>query len=305
MEKKIERKEKRRMNSNRITEEMILGLMEQVKAQQTMIQELKMENAIIKENGNRFLGGMQSMKVKPPKPEFYKGRRDAVEIDSWLDQIKRYGDHFKMSGSETANLAVFYLSGLGRDWWTNQPQIQKDQLSQDWNLFVLAVKEAFYPVDHQRRIMDALEKLRQKGSVASYVDKFEHLRTQIQGVSLDLWKRYFVNGLSPNIKIEAIKFNLDHPDASLSQLYQRLSAIGDAVWAQRTMHREDMMDLSYVDFKKSNGRKYAGQGSNKKTQGRRDFKCFKCGQSGHFKRDCKTSILNNVDIQASDAQDFQ
>ena len=288
---------------NSITEETIRQLVDQVKSQQSMIETLKRE---IMESTQGMHGVMhQRMIVKPPNPEYYKGRRDAVEIDSWLDQIKRYGNHFGMTGSEIANLAVFYLSGLGRDWWTNLDVELKEINLSSWDLFCTAVKDAFYPVDHQRRIMDALEKLQQRGSVASYVERFEHLRTQIHGVSIDLWKRYFVKGLSSSLRIEAIKFNLDHPNASLGQLYQRLSAIGDAVWSQRN-YKDDMMDLSYVDFKKNNGKSYRGsQRKDKKIQDTKDYKCFKCGKSGHFKRDCKSTYLHNVDTSLKEIQDFQ
>ena len=53
--------------------------------------------------------------VKPPKPEFYKGKRDALEINAWVDQIERYARYFLSEGMELVDFAVFYLlqQGIG------------------------------------------------------------------------------------------------------------------------------------------------------------------------------------------------
>lgn len=245
---------------------------------------------------------------KPPKPELYKGKRDAVEINSWIDQIQRYAEHYKLSTSDTANLAIFYLTGLARDWWTNQPSEAKAILVQSWEAFCNELKTAFYPIDHERKIMDSLERLTQKGSVAKYVEKFEHLRTQIPGVSNDLWKRYFVKGLTPAVQIEAIKFQLDNPSATLAMMYQRTTTIGDALWSHRTV-RDDPMDLSELKMLKNNGRGYAGYNSSRNDK--RDIsnqstvrKCYKCGKPGHIQRDCRSKTqLGAIQCEQTDTPD--
>lgn len=89
-----------------ITENTVRQLIEQVH-QQRLVMEAQQEEI------KQLMNGSKSFKTspKPPKPEFYKGKRDAVEIKSWIDQIDRYSKFYGMTSQETAELAIFYLSG--------------------------------------------------------------------------------------------------------------------------------------------------------------------------------------------------
>lgn len=281
-----------------ITEDTVRQLMEQVKKQQEVIAAQQVELSSL----SKKMNGSSVSVMKPPKPEVFKGRRDATEINSWIDQVYRYGQVFKLSSAQVSDLAVFYLSGPARDWWTNQTDVTKARLLSSWDEFCKDLKKSFYPIDHERKTMDAIEKLSQKGSVAKYVEKFEHLRSQIQDVPVELWKRYFIKGLSHSVKIEAIKYNVDKPDATLEDLYQRSTTIGDALWDHRTQHqhdsyRNDPMDLSSVNLKKPNGKAYAGQNKARKSKPISDNRtCYLCGETGHIQRNCKSKMrLQSVD----------
>ena len=93
-----------------ITEDTVRLLMSQVNEQRVLIEAQR--KAI-----ERLSTGVKApIGPKPPKPELYKGKQDAVEINFWIDQIQRYSEHYKLSTSDTANLEIFYLAGSARDW---------------------------------------------------------------------------------------------------------------------------------------------------------------------------------------------
>jgi hypothetical protein len=217
---------------------------------------------------------------KPPHPEYYKGDRDAMKINTWIDQAYRYGAHFRMTEAQMVATAVFYLTGMARDWWTNMDAGGKARMG-SWEHFTKDLRAAFYPIDHERRVLDQIEKLTQKGSVSAYVEKFEAMRTQVPGVSDRHWKRSFLNGLHPSLKVAAVTYDMDNPQATLAQLYRRLTAIGDVMWDARAERTNDNMDLSQMD-----PRRGRVQSSGKAGRSKAHITCYHCQEKGHYKSEC-------------------
>jgi hypothetical protein len=56
---------------------------ETIAAQQLTIEELQGESGRNRIGEN--CGASKKFVVKPPQPEFYKGKRDALEINAWVD----------------------------------------------------------------------------------------------------------------------------------------------------------------------------------------------------------------------------
>ena len=91
---------------------------------------------------------------------------------------------------------------------------------------------------------------------------------------------------------------MDVPDATLAQLYQRLTTLGDALWAQKggASRTNDPMDLSAAMLE-TNGKSYAGYKSKSKESDWSSTKCFQCGKMGHIKRFCKQKNLHVMEAE--------
>ena len=109
---------------------------------------------------------------KPPKPDYYDGRLDAVFLNQWLSQMEEYLSFYKYTkvGNEPVRVAAFYLSSHARTWWS---QLTIEQKNMNWSEFKMHLKARFYPIDHERQVLSRLEKLKQRGAVAKYIEAFE------------------------------------------------------------------------------------------------------------------------------------
>lgn len=246
---------------------------------------------------------------KPPKPDYYDGRTDAVVLNRWINQVDDYLAFYQYSelSEEPAKIASFYLSSHARTWWSAMPEDQKAYLT--WSAFKDLLKARFYPIDHERQVLSRLEKLKQRGPVSRYIESFESLRAQLT-IGEHTEMRYFINGLRADLKVKAVEFLLDNPNGQLSALYQRMTAIGEVLWESRiTMKDPNAMDLSALSRQPSS-RKPVKPSPRTKAPNRRDkshITCFNCNQRGHYRNECpeppKVSSVNAVETTKPD-EDF-
>jgi hypothetical protein len=247
--------------------------------------ELRAEIAEVRKVGTNQSG------PKPPKPDYYDGRTDAIVLNRWINQVDDYLMFYNYSDMsvEPARIASFYLSAHARTWWSAIPENQKANLT--WLTFKELLRARFYPIDHERQVLSRLEKLKQRGPVSRYIESFEALRAQLViGQNTEI--RYFINGLRADLKVKAVEFLLDKPDGQLPEIYQRMTAIGEVLWESRmTMRDSNAMDLSAVSKQSSSRRPPAKV----KTADRRDKShvvCFRCNQKGHYRNECKSKPVN-------------
>jgi len=214
---------------------------------------------------------------KPPKPSYYDGTTDAVALNRWLNQME---DYLAFDGSlEPAKVASFYLSNHARTWWSQLDPNQKASLT--WWDFVGLLKSRFYPIDHERQVLSRLEKLKQRGPVAKFIEAFESLRAQLN-LSDSTVKRYFINGLRSDLKVKAVEYLLDKPECHLSHLYQRMTAIGEVLWESRMIMRDpNAMDLSAIS--KQTNRKPVVNAKKRAGKDKSQIVCYGCNRKGHYR----------------------
>lgn len=148
--------------------------------------------------------------IKPSKPEFFNGCRDALTVNSWLYQMETYLNLITLGNpqlavEETAKIAFAstFLKGIAASWWFSL--VQSGQAPGQWEAFVSAVKREFIPQDSVQRSRERLRNLSQRGNVSSYLDEFRNIVIGIPGISEDEKLDKFCAGLKPAVRLEVLK----------------------------------------------------------------------------------------------------
>lgn len=152
------------------------------------------------------------MIIKANKPEPYDGRRDALQVNSWLHQVQNYLYVTQANNPQQAideimkvTVASSLLKGTAANWW--YMLVQSGQAPGTWEEFCGAVRNEFVPQDSVRRARDRLRGLVQKTSVSTYLSMFRNIVIAIPGMSEDEKLDRFCAGLKPQVRLEVLKGN--------------------------------------------------------------------------------------------------
>ena len=152
------------------------------------------------------------MKIKANKPEAYDGRRDALQVNTWLYQVQMYLHVSQMNNPQQAidenmkvTVASTLLKGTAANWWFMM--VQSVQAPGTWDEFCAAVRNEFIPQDSVRRARDRLRGLVQKTSVAAYLNLFRNIVIAIPGMSEGEKLDRFCAGLKPQVRLEVLMGN--------------------------------------------------------------------------------------------------
>ena len=155
--------------------------------------------------------------VKPPKPPKFKGGGKEPRILEWAHQAGT----FLMSASLTETVqGVFhitnYLEGDAAVWWRLYcARVERKEAPAvlNWWALRLLMLEQFSEINRLSTVRDELANLRQKGSVASYITKFQTVILELPEKSEEDLVHQFLRGLSQGVQI----MTRTHQPQTLSQ----------------------------------------------------------------------------------------
>lgn len=266
--------------------------------------------------------GFNTVSVAPKvrEPEVFKGERNALMVESWINSMDLYFQLIKVDhGQDQLLYALSLLRGDAQLWYSQMKVYEAEQLPQDWSDFKVLLRKEFVPINAVIQARDKLASLVQTGSITSYINDFRRLKLQIPDLSHGDALDRFVRGLNKVIRV-AVRSRFP---ATLSEAESLALAIeaaaqdeeGFAVPHQQVVQPKvnyDPMDLdSLCEMvnalagqvrqgnnggyrRRNNGGGYRGaqsggyRGGNGNSNG--GPRCFACGGIGHMKRECPTFL---------------
>ncbi|GJZ53419.1 transposon ty3-G gag-pol polyprotein [Tanacetum coccineum] len=117
---------------------------------------------------------------------------------AWLYQAEKYFDFQKVSDDDQAHLAALHLEGIALQWhrW-----FTKLRGPLTWAEFSTALLRRFGPTDFEDP-SEALSRLTQTSTVATYVEAFERLSHRVDGLPEVFLLGCFIGGLKDEIRLE-------------------------------------------------------------------------------------------------------
>ncbi|KAF7807841.1 Transposon Tf2-2 polyprotein [Senna tora] len=166
--------------------------------------ELTLCKKVIAQGGNVEVTPTPS-KLDIPKPKFYKGARNAKELDNFLWGMEQY---FKALGitedASKIDTATLYLDDTSRMWWRRrQWDVEKGTCTiNTWAEFKKELKLQFYPVNAEEEARAKLRRLQHKGTIRDYVKDFTEVLLEIPDYPDKEAFFAFVDGLQNWVKME-------------------------------------------------------------------------------------------------------
>lgn len=248
------------------------------------------------------------MAPKVREPEVFKGDRNALMIESWINSMDLYFQLVKVThGQDQLLYALSLLRGDAQLWFSQMKVYEAQQLPQDWSELKVLLRKEFVPINAVIQARDKLAALVQTGSVSGYINEFRRLKLQIPDLSHGDALDRFVRGLNKAIRVAVrARFPKTLSEAESLALAIEAASMEEesfAVPQQQVSQPKVNYDPMDLDSLREMVNALAGQvrqggsgyrrgspGGYRGRSGNGGLRCFACGGIGHMKRECPTFL---------------
>ena len=239
--------------------------------------------------------------LKPPHPPKFKGTMKEPRILEWT----HLASQFLMAANLTESVqGVFHITNyLAEDaavWWRLYcARVERGESPAvlNWWALRMLLLEQFSEINRLTSIRDQFANLRQTGSVASYITKFQSIVLELPDKSEDEQVHAFLRGLKTNV---AVHTRTHQPPTLVAAM--RIADEADRAMYLSGAHRSDGSSYSKPRYTQPSR---GGNGSGAKSSGpapmqlgavslspaqmercQREGLCFNCQKPGHQSRNC-------------------
>ncbi|PHT84835.1 hypothetical protein T459_13278 [Capsicum annuum] len=274
-------------------------------ALQEEVADLKQQLEAARVGGNHGSVAYHDVRIEAPKPNVFKGERNAQDVENFIWQLESYFEHVKIvDGAARIRIATMYLSDVAMLWWRRKKVDMERGLCTitDWDQFTDELKEQFYPqnvVDEARR---KLRELKQTSSIHNYVREFTKLSLLVTSFSSEDLLFFFLDGLQNWAKQELRRRNVKTVDEAIKVAESLTDFHADYAKSKDNRNKPiaakgERGDKGKDKFIPNKNREFKGERNQpssfrknyeekKKGVANRDSGCYLCGDTSHFARSC-------------------
>ena len=251
--------------------------------------------------------------VRPRQPDTFHGERTVQQVEAWLYSLEKYAEFVNIDDHQIVLFAVTLLRDGAAMWWRGVEYDMTTSTPSTWSEFKRVFKYEFKPANAEQLARQRLQHLQQTSTVEQYVREFRSLMPELPDMDTKDALFNFVQGLKYQCRLQVL---MQKP-FSLSEAYAYAEAYETAEECAKVSNRRPSnftpfnktfgqsssfgnqgptpMDLDAI---KPANRRYGGSHGDRSYGGRSNddmnrVKCFKCGERGHIRRDCKSRRQEN------------